>query len=96
MTSDEIAWDVAGRQASGESFRSLAYDRQQSHQSLRAQLGDECPLPYPEFAGPYQAFMNALFDTSADLTTDFDRTGDGQALMAARNAEAEAANGGEG
>ncbi|KAB8195874.1 hypothetical protein FH608_010295 [Nonomuraea phyllanthi] len=44
--------------------------------------------------GPYQAFMSALSGTPADLTTDFDRTGDGQTLMAARNTEA--ANGGEG
>ncbi|MER6943207.1 hypothetical protein ABT294_04210 [Nonomuraea sp. NPDC000554] len=92
MTSDEITWDVAGRQASSENFRSLADDQHEFHQSLRAQMGGECPLPYPEFAGPYQEFMSALFDGSADLTAHWGRTGDGQALMAANNAEAEAAS----
>ncbi|WP_433253508.1 hypothetical protein ACQPYK_10240 [Streptosporangium sp. CA-135522] len=96
MANDEITWDVAARQASGQGFRTLADEQQQSHQSLRAQIGGRSPLPYPEFAGPYQEFMGALFDGSEELTAQWGRTGDGQALMAARNAQTEAANRGEG
>ncbi|WP_406318024.1 hypothetical protein OHA77_11690 [Streptosporangium sp. NBC_01639] len=96
MTNDEITWDVDGRQASGQRFRTLTDEQQQSHQGLRAQMGGGSPLPYPEFAGPYQEFIGALFGGSEELTAQWGRTGDGQALMAARNAQAEAANGGEG
>ncbi|WP_031158833.1 hypothetical protein [Streptosporangium roseum] len=95
MTNDEIAWDVDGRQASGQRFRTLTDEQQQSHQSLRAQMGGN-PLPYPEFAGPYQEFIGALFGGSEELTAQWGGIGDGQVLMAAGNAQAEAANGGEG
>ncbi|MFI6881826.1 hypothetical protein [Streptosporangium canum] len=96
MTNDEIAWDVDGRQASGQRFRTLTDEQRQSHQSLRAQMGDGNPLPYPEFAGPYQEFIGALLGGSEELTAQWGGVGDGQALMAAGNAQAEAANRGEG
>ncbi|MGN9842418.1 hypothetical protein ACTMTI_30270 [Nonomuraea sp. H19] len=91
VTNDGITWDVAGRQSSARQFRTLTDEQQQVHQGLRGQVtGSTSPLPYPDFAGPYQEFLVALFGGSAEVIAQLGGTGEGQALMAARNAEAEA------
>ncbi|ACZ84859.1 hypothetical protein Aros01_04976 [Streptosporangium roseum] len=41
-------------------------------------MGDGNPLPYPEFAGPYQEFIGALCGGSEELTTEWGGVGDGQ------------------
>ncbi|GAA3688585.1 hypothetical protein GCM10022224_062560 [Nonomuraea antimicrobica] len=92
MANDEITWDVAGQRASGQRFRTLADEHGQSHEELLTQLGGANPLPYPEFAGPYQGFVAALAGGSAETYAQLGRTGDGQAAMVATKEQAEAAN----
>lgn len=92
MTDDGIVWDVAARQASGQQFRTLTDEQRQFLQSFRAELGTGSPLQDPDFAGHYQEFLSALFGGSEERVADLGRVGDGQALMAVRNAEAEKAN----
>ncbi|MEO3800750.1 hypothetical protein [Nonomuraea sp. B1E8] len=92
MTDDEITWDVAGREASARRFRTLTDEQQQVHEGFRGQVaGSTGPLPYPDFAGPYQDYLVALFGGSAEVIAGLGGTAQGQALMAATNAEAEAA-----
>ncbi|MGP3930105.1 hypothetical protein [Nonomuraea sp. KM88] len=96
MTDEEITWDVAGREASARHFRTLTDEQQQVHEDYRGQVaGSTGPLPYPDFAGPYQDYLVALFGGSAEVTAGLGETGQGQALMAATNAQAEAAAMGE-
>ncbi|MFI7439479.1 hypothetical protein [Nonomuraea indica] len=92
MTDEGVVWDAAGRMASGRAFHTLTDEQSGFHEGLRAQLGGPAPLPYPEFSGPYQDFLLALTGGSEELLADWDTLGDGQALMAARNAQAETAN----
>ncbi|TDD04654.1 hypothetical protein [Nonomuraea diastatica] len=92
MTDEEITWDVAGRESSARQFRTLTDEQQQAHQGFRGQVaGSTGPLPYPDFAGPYQEYLVALFGGSAEVIAGLGGTGEGQALMAATNAQAEAA-----
>ncbi|TDB96139.1 hypothetical protein E1267_41280 [Nonomuraea longispora] len=92
MTPEGITWDVTGRESSARSFRTLTDEQQQVHEEFRGQVaGSAGPLPYPDFAGPYQEYLVALFGGSAEVVAQLGGTGEGQALMAARNTEAEAA-----
>ncbi|MEV4114791.1 hypothetical protein [Nonomuraea sp. NPDC049695] len=92
MSDGEIVWDAAGLQRSGRGFRMLSDEQSQVHEDLRAQGGGAAPVPYPEFAGPLQDFLTAVFDGSAELVADYGATGDGQNLMASRSTDVEAAN----
>ncbi|MFI7634069.1 hypothetical protein [Nonomuraea sp. NPDC049400] len=92
MTDDGVVWDVAGRQASAQQFRTLTDEQQQFLQSFRAELGTGSLLQDPDFDGPYQTFLSALFGGFEEQVADLGRVGEGQALMGARDREAEKAN----
>ncbi|MEV8633515.1 hypothetical protein AB0395_17830 [Streptosporangium sp. NPDC051023] len=92
MTSEEITIDADGRYAAGRGFQTLADEYVQFVEGLRGQRGDEAPLPYTEFSGPYLELRDALLGECRQLGEHLRRTGDGQVVMAERNVATEQVN----
>ncbi|HUR05935.1 MAG TPA: hypothetical protein VM347_25540 [Nonomuraea sp.] len=92
MTPDYVNIDAGGRHSSGRSFRSLADEYADFATRLRGGWGDEAPLPYEEFSGPYRELRRTLLDACDRLDGHLRHTGNGQVIMAEVNVAAEHIN----
>ncbi|MFG3437971.1 hypothetical protein ACGF0J_12095 [Nonomuraea sp. NPDC047897] len=91
MNPDEVTIDAGGRRASGCRFGTLADEYAAFGAGLRTAWTEVSPLPYEEFAVPYQDFRRALLEDCDRLGEHLRHSGDGQVVMAEVNTLAEQA-----
>jgi hypothetical protein len=84
--------DADGRHHSGRRFQTLAGEHAGFLERLRSQWAEESPLPYEEFALPYLELRSALLEDCVRLGGNLSDAGNGQVVMAGRNADAEQVN----
>ncbi|MFF5213232.1 hypothetical protein [Streptosporangium sp. NPDC000396] len=89
---DGVVIDAHSRSASGHAFGKLADEHADFVAGLRSEWGEEAPLPYEEFSGPYLRLRRNLLDECERLGANLRHVGDGQVVMAERNREAERAS----
>ncbi|MEV0147639.1 MULTISPECIES: hypothetical protein [unclassified Nonomuraea] len=92
VPSPQVAIDAGGRSSSGRRFLILTEEYGQFIAESRERWGNELPLPYEEFAEPYNELRNELLDDCRGLGTTLLGIGDGQIVMSGRNMDVEQVN----
>ncbi|MCG5220754.1 hypothetical protein [Streptosporangium sp. KLBMP 9127] len=87
MIDTGVAIDTSDRR-----FQILAGEYAEFAEGLRSRWGDAFPLPYEEFAHPYQELRSTLLNGCERLGEDLRHIGAGQVVMAGRNTNTEHAN----
>lgn len=92
MTPEYVKIDAGGRDSAGRSLRRLADEYADFVAGLRGEWGEDAPLPYEEFSGPYRELRRTLLDACDLLGGHLRHAGHGQVIMAENNVEVEHIN----